>query len=324
MNRREVIALLGGAAAWPVAARAQQPAMPVVGYLSGATPGIPTDLAFRNGLREAGYVEGQNLAIEYRWADGQYDRLPALAAELVSRRVSVIFASGGAASPIAAKAATATIPIVFSFGGDPVKLGLVPTFNRPGGNVTGVSFLINALGAKRLDLLDKLVPTATVLGFLVDPTNPGAEPETRDMQQAADALGRKLIVGKASTEGEIDVAFASFLEQQVAALAVAADAFLSGRADQLAALAAGYRIPAIYSLREYAEAGGLMSYGASVLDAARQAGLLTSRILKGEKPADLPVQQATKIELVINLKTAKALGITVPPNLLATADEVIE
>jgi len=325
MHRRDFLTLLGGtAAAWPLAARAQQASVPVVGFLNGATAAASTTLAFRNGLREAGYVEGQNVSVEYRWADGHYDRLPAMAAELVSRRAKVIFATGSTASPAAAIAATQTIPIVFAIGGDPVKLGLVAALNRPGGNVTGVSFLINALGAKRLQLLHELAPTAFSFGFLVDPANIGAEAETRDMQEAADTLGRKLVVVEASTESGIEAAFAGLIERRVAALAVAADAFFSTRTDQLAALAAKHRIPAMYSLREYADAGGLMSYGGSLSQAVRQAGRYVGRILKGDKPADLPVMQATQLELVINLKTAKALGLDVPPTLLAIADEVIE
>lgn len=329
IGRREFISALGGATlTWPVVARAQQPAIPVVGFLNGAIEGSiagsSVAAAFQSGLKEGGYVEGNNVVIEYRWADGHYDRFSALAAELVSRRVDVMFVSGGSVAPRAAMKATTTIPIVFSIGSDPVKFGFVQSLNRPGGNVTGVSFLINALGAKRLDLLHELVPTANVFGFLVNQKNPSAEAETDEMKQAADALGGTLIVVKASTDDEIVAAFASLIEHRIAALAVAADAYFSSRADRLAMLAARYHIPAIYTLREYADAGGLMSYGASLSDASRQAGLLTSKILKGQKPADLPVMQSTKFEFILNLKTAKALGLTIPSGVLSIADEVIE
>jgi putative ABC transport system substrate-binding protein len=329
IGRRQFISALGGGAfAWPLTARAQQPTMPVVGFLNGSTAdsiaGRSVAAAFRKGLNEAGYVEGKNVAIEYQWADGHYDRFPALAAELVSRQVNAMFVSGGSVAPRAAMNATTTIPIVFSIGSDPVKFGFVQSLNRPGGNVTGVSFLINALGTKRLDLLHELVPAARAFGFLVNQKNPSAEAETGEMKQAADALGGTLIVIEASTDDEIDAAFASFIEHRIAGLAVAADAFFSSRADRLAVLAAKNRIPTIYSLREYTDAGGLMSYGASLSDASRQAGLLTGRILKGQKPADLPVMQSTKYEFVINLKTAKALNIAIPSGVLAIADDVIE
>jgi putative ABC transport system substrate-binding protein len=294
--------------------------------LNGATPGewAPFVTAFHNGLNEAGYVEGQNVAIEYRWAENRYDRLPALAGDLVSRRVNVIVTSGSSNSPTAAKAATATIPIVFAIGGDPVNLGLVPSLNQPRGNVTGVSFLINALGPKRLQLLHELVPTAAVIGFLVDPTNALAESDTTEMREAADALARKLIVVSASTESEIDTVFGNLRHEGVEALIVAAEAFFISHRDQLAALAAGHAIPTMYFVREFVAAGGLMSYGTSMSDAFRTAGVYVGRILKGEKPTDLPVLLPTKFELVINLKTTKALGLTVPPSLLASADEVIE
>jgi putative ABC transport system substrate-binding protein len=326
MKRRDFITLLGSAAAWPLAARAQQPTMPVIGWLSSRTleSEMPVLAAFRQGLGAVGYVENKNVAIEYRFADFQDDRLRAMAAELAQRRVDVIVALGGPAPALAAKAATATIPIVFVTGGDPVSVGLVQSLNRPGGNVTGVSFLVSTLGAKRLGLLHQLMPTAAVIGFLVDPTNPNAKSETSDIQAAADALGRKLLIAGASTESELDAAFANFARQRADALIVAGEVFFANRRDELVALAARHAIPAIYSLRGDAAAGGLISYGASPSDANRQAGLYAARILKGEKPADLPVMQPTRFELVINLKTAKALGLTIPPALLAIADEVIE
>jgi putative ABC transport system substrate-binding protein len=327
MRRREFITLLGGAAAaWPLAARAQQRAIPVVGLLNG---GSPEALAFRKaeflrGLRETGYIENQNVAIEDHFADFRDERLPELAADLVRHRVSVIFSFGGPAASIAAKAATATIPIVFATGGDPVALGLVASLNRPGGNVTGVSFLVNALGAKRLELLRELVPTAATIGFLVDPTNPATESETKDMQDAAGVLGRRLMIVKASTEREIDAAVASLAQQRADALVVAAQSFFTSRRDQLVALVQHHALPAIYGNRELVAAGGLMSYGTNIPDAYRLAGVYVGRILKGEKPADLPVMQSTRFELVMNLKTAKALGLTVPLTLQYAADEVIE
>jgi putative ABC transport system substrate-binding protein len=327
MHRRKVITLLGGAAAaWPVAARAQQPALPVIGYLSGqpAAEAEALLIAFRRGLNETGYVEHRNVGIEYRWAGGQYDRLPAFAADLVRRQVSVIVATGSSAPALAAKAATATIPIVFATGGDPVKLGLVSSFNRPGSNVTGVSFLVNALGTKRLELLHELVPAATAIGYLVNPTNPNAQSETSDVQAAARMLGLQLHVENASDDREIDAAFPRFVQQRVGALYVAGDAFFLARRDHLSALAARHALPASYSVRDNVVAGGLMSYGTSIIDAFRQAGVYAGRVLKGEKPADLPVMQPTKFEFVINLKTAKALGLDVPAKLLALTDEVIE
>jgi putative tryptophan/tyrosine transport system substrate-binding protein len=310
MRRRDFITLLGGAgAAWPLAARAQQPAMPVVGLLDSGLPDQSSAnraRAFSQGLSETGYFEGQNVAIEYRYAEFQDDRLRALAVDLVEHRVSVI-AALEPRSAIAAKAATSAIPIVFAIGGDPVKLGLVASLNRPGGNATGVSFLVGTLGAKRLELLQELVPTAALIGFLVDPTNPNAKSETSDIQMAADALGRKLIVVRASTESEIDAAFTSIAQQQADALIIAAQAFFSSQQDRVVAMAERHAIPAIYDTRQYPAAGGLMSYGTSSSDAFRQAGVYAGRILKGEKPADLPTMQSTRFELVINLKTAKAL-----------------
>jgi putative tryptophan/tyrosine transport system substrate-binding protein len=326
-SRREFIALLGGTAtAWPLATSAQQPALPVIGFLNGQSPAESEGAlaAFRQGLNETGYVEHRNVGIEYRWAQGQYDRLPAFAASLVVRRVAVIVAVGGTASALAAKAATTSIPIVFTTAGDPVKLGLVASFNRPGGNVTGVSFLTNELGSKRLELLHELVPAATAIGVLVNPTNPNAQSELSDLEAAARVLGLHLHVANASSEREIDAAFARFGELRVNALFVAADAFFNSRRDQLIALAARHALAASYNVRDHVAAGGLMGYGASLTDANRQVGVYAGRILKGEKPADLPVMQPTKFEFVINLKTARALGLDVPAKLLALTDEVIE
>jgi putative tryptophan/tyrosine transport system substrate-binding protein len=327
VRRREFITLLGGAAvAWPIKAGAQHQKVPVIGYLNSRSRDgdAPFLAAFRQGLKEAGYVEAQNVAIEYRWADFQYDRLPTLADDLVMRQVAVIFASAIQAA-LPAKAATATIPIIFAIGSDPVEFGLVASFNRPAGNVTGVSWLGGpTLAAKRLELLHELIPTATDIAVLVNPTNQAAEAETGELKQAARLLRLQLNVLNASTDRDIDSAFTTLLKQRASALLVTSDVFLLDRRDQLVALSGRHAVPAIYQSREFPDVGGLMSYGTSYADAYRLGGIYTGRVLKGEKPADLPVQESTKVELVINLKTAKALGLTVPPSLLATADEVIE
>ena len=332
MKRREFIALLiGGAAAvpsilWPLAARAQQPAMPAVGFLNGLgqndRPNLPA--AFRRGLGEAGYVDGRNVAIEYRFAENRHDRLPALAADLVGRKVAVIAATGGGASILAAMAATRTIPIVFTTGGDPVQQGYVASLNRPGGNVTGVSWFSNLLAGKGLGLLHELVPNAAVIALLVNPKLPESARMRSEAQEAARTLGRQLLVLDASTSSEIDAAFATMRQRRVAALLVGGDPFLSSRLQQIVALAARDSIPAMYSNREFVEEGGLMSYGNDTPDAYRRAGVYVGRILNGASSADLPVDQATKFELLINLKTAKTLGLDVPPGLSARADEVIE
>ena len=325
MKRREFITLLVGAALWPLAARAQQQAMPVVGFLNGSSPnGYGRFLsAFLQGLREAGYVEGRNVAIEYRWAEGQYDRLPALAADLVRRRVDVIAATSTPANRVA-KEATTTIPIVFTTSSDPVELGLVASLSRPGSNVTGATTLNVEVGSKRLELLHEIVPPAAMIVELVNPNNPNLETQLRNIQAAGHTVGRRILVLSARTQSEIDAAFARLVEQQAGGLLINTDAFFFSQRDQLIALAKRYAIPVIFDRREFAEAGGLMSYGGSVTDVYRLAGIYTGRILKGEKPADLPVQQSTRVELVINVKTARALGLTLPLSLLGRADEVIE
>jgi ABC-type uncharacterized transport system substrate-binding protein len=325
MRRRDFIKVTAGsAAAWPLAALAQQPAMPVIGFLNSASPAPFAHLvrAFHQGLKEVGYVEGRNLVIEYRWAEGQYDRLPALAADLVRRQVAVICANGLATPP--AKAATTTIPVVVITSVDPVAAGLVTSLSRPGGNLTGVTALNVEVAPKLLELSHELVPTATIVGFLVNPTNPNAETISSNLQVAARALGLKLHVLHANMDRDIDSAFATLVQLRAGALVIGGDAFLSSRCEQLAALAARHKLPAIYTIREFAAAGGLMSYGGSFTDPYRLAGKSIGRILMGEDPANLPVQQSTKVELVINLKTAKALGINIPLSLLGRADEVIE
>jgi putative ABC transport system substrate-binding protein len=324
MRRRKFLTALGSAAVWPLAAGAQQKAVPAIGYLSSYSPLNPFVAAFRQGLSEVGYVEGQNLAIEYRWAEDRYERLPALAADLVGRKVELIAASGGDLSSRAAKNATSTIPIVSVIGGDPVAAGLVASLARPGGNLTGVSFLDVELMPKRLELLSELVPQARVIVLLVNPNDPHAEGIIRDAQEAALAKGVQLRILKASTESEIDAAFATLLQLHAGGLLVGADPFFGSRREQLVALASRHAVPAIYDLRESAVAGGLMSYGTSLTGVYRQVGIYAGKILKGEKPADLPVQQPTRFEMVINLKTAKALGLAVPQSLLARADVVIE
>ena len=326
MNKREFITLLSGAAvAWPLAARAQQPAMPVIGFLHSSSPEPYRLRAFRQGLKDAGFIEGENVAIEYRWADSQIDRLPALAAELVQRRVAVIAASGGTPSILAAKAATTTIPIVFALAEDPVRLGLVASLARPSGNLTGINFFGTELAAKRLELLRELVPGAIRIAVLVDPTNAtNTETTVRGVEAAARAKGLQIQVLNASNSREVDATFATLASERPDALLVGSTAFLADRRVQLAQLAARHAVPAIYVDRQFAEVGGLMSYGASLGDAFRQVGVYSGRILKGAKPADLPVLQSTKFELVINAPTARMLGLTVPPTLLATADEVIE
>ena len=328
MKRREFITLIGGAAvAWPVVARAQQSAMPVIGFLSSASPDLYAVRlrAFRQGLKESGYVEGQNVAIEYRWAEGQNNRLPILAAELVHRQVDVIVAAGGTPAALAAKKATATIPIVFAIGGDPVKMGLVASLNRPGGNLTGIAALNVEVGPKRLELLHEVVPTATIIALLVNPTSPTlAEIQSRELKAAARTFGLELHVLNASSDRDFDTVFATVAKLRAGALVIGPDTLFTSRSQQLAKLTIDHAVPAIYEFREFTAAGGLMSYGTDEIEYYRLVGTYTGKILKGEKPAELPVVQSTKIELIINLKTAKALGLTVPPQIVARADEVIE
>jgi len=326
VRRRDFITLLGGAAAWPLDALAQQTAMPVIGYLHSGSlaPYAHLVAAFHQSLKEAGYIEGRNIAIEYRWAEGHYDRLPALAEDLVGRHVALIVAQGGDPSVLAAKSATATIPIVFTSSSDPVKLGLVASLNRPGGNVTGFWLYTSLLGTKRLELMRRLLPANTSITVLVNPDNPNADFDTAELQDAARTLGQSISFVKARSEAEIDAVFATFGERRASALLVNTDPFFLARYAQFVALAARSGIIAIYEQREFVTGGGLMSYGANLADGYRQVGIYAGRILKGEKPADLPVVQPTKFEMAINLKTAKTLGLEVPPSLLALADEVIE
>jgi putative tryptophan/tyrosine transport system substrate-binding protein len=326
LRRRDLITLLGSAVAWPLAARAQQPTMPVVGFLGAPSAGSYARYvaAIHQGLKEAGYVEGQNVRFEYRWAEGHYDRLAALAAELVRLQVSVIVPIGGAPPTVAAKAATSTIPIAFNMLADPLELGLVASLNRPGGNLTGVAMMGVELEAKRLELLREAVPTAAVIAMLVNPSNAHAESQVREVQRAAHAMDQQIAIINASTEGELEMAFASVVKERAGALLVGSDTFFTSKPALFVLFTARHALPAIYPWRSHVDAGGLMSYGASLIDAYRQAGVYAGQILKGVKPADLPIMEPTKFELVINLQCAKAIGLTLPPTLLARADEVIE
>jgi len=326
VRRREFISLLGGAATWPLAARAQQAPMPVIGFLNAQSADTLTHAiaAFRQGLNETGYAEGRNVAIEWRWAEGQGDRLPALAAELVQRQVAVIASTGGDPTALAAKRATTTLPIVFTIGGDPVALGLVASLNRPGGNITGITQITVLLDPKRLEVLHELMPGIAVVAVLRNPNNANAETQVQALQAAARTMGIELRFVSAATEREIDAAFATLAEMRIGALVVASDPFFNGRRQQIVAQATRLAVPAIFHQREFALEGGLMSYGTSVTDMYRQAAIYAGRILRGEKPADLPVQQSTKVEFVVNLRTAKRLGLTFPLPLIGRADEVIE
>jgi putative tryptophan/tyrosine transport system substrate-binding protein len=327
MRRRDLITLLGGAAAWPLAARAQQQAMPLIGFMSARSPEDSAHLvkAFRRGLHEGGFAEGQNVVIEFRWARGDYGRLPALAADLVARQVMVITAVGGDPSPIAAKRATSTIPIAFTMGGDPVSAGLVESFNRPGGNATGVTFrAATPMEPKRLGLLHDLAPNVALVGALVNPNFPDTARQVQHIEEAAHTLGLRVVVANANTDDELDGAFASLVRAGIGALLVGGAPYFDSRRDRIVAFAAQQRLPAIYQFREYALAGGVLSYGVRITDGYAQVGLYSAKILKGTRPADLPVQQVDKFELIINLKTAKALGIPISDNLLSLADEVIE
>jgi putative tryptophan/tyrosine transport system substrate-binding protein len=327
VKRREFITLLGGvAAAWPLSARAQQATMPIIGYLSARSPDDTTHLveAFRRGLNETGFIDGQNVTVEYRWALGEYGRLPAIAAEFARRPVAVIVATGGEPAALAAKTASSTVPIVFSIGGDPIKQGLAASFKRPGGNSTGITLLTNQLEPKRLGLLRQLVPQATTIGFLLNPSYPPSEGQLKDAEEAARAMKQQIHILRADTDDDIDAAFETVTRRSVPALAVAAAPFFDTRRAKLVALAARHVVPTMYHFREFAEAGGLVSYGIDPADVYRQVGIYTGRVLKGDKPAELPVMQATKFEFVINLKTARKLGLDVPLGLSAGADELIE
>ena len=326
MRRREAIRLVGAAAAWPLAAWGQQAAVPVIGFMSGRSPADSAYLvdAFRQGLRETGYLEGETISVEYRWADGDYDRLPGFASDLLGRNVLVLVAVGGDPSAVAAKQATSTVPIVFGMGGDPVKAGLVASFNRPGENATGFTLLTNQMEPKRVGLLHELLPGVSLLGALINPSFPPAARQLEDIENATRSINQSLFVARAGNDAELEAAFASFVEQRVGAVLVAAAPFSDTRSTQIIALAAKHRLPAMYQFRQYAVAGGLISYGPSITDSYKQAGVYAGRILRGAKPGDLPVLQPTKFEMVINLKTANALGIAIPNTMQLLADEVVE